>query len=92
MTLTLPRSVGEVSSSNDATAACNGDVTSDEASIPAGVDAAPAAPKKAGMLAAAKSVLVDRLYRARPRHDSQALAGGVAVGYGGIRLRAGAVP
>lgn len=92
MTLTLPRSVGEVSSSNDATAACNGDVTSDEASIPAGVDAAPAAPKKAGMLAAAKSVLADRLYRARPRHDSQALAGGVAAGYGCIRLRAGAVP
>lgn len=92
VTLTLPRSVGEVSSSNDATAACNGDVTSDEASIPAGVDAAPAAPKKAGMLADAKSVLVDRLYRARPRHDSQALAGGVAVGHGGIRLRAGAFP
>lgn len=61
VTLTLPRSVGEVSSSNDATAACNGDVTSDEASIPAGVDAAPTAPKKAGMLAAAKSVLVDGL-------------------------------
>lgn len=62
VTLTLPRSVGEVSSSNDAAAACNGDVTSDEASIPAGVDAAPAAPKKAGMLAAAKSVLVDGLF------------------------------
>lgn len=61
VTLTLPRSVGEVSSSNDATAACNGDVTSDEVSIPAGVDAVPAAPKKAGMLAAAKPVLVDGL-------------------------------
>ena len=61
VTLTLPRSVGEVSLSNDATAACNGDMTRDTVSVPAGVDGAPAAPKKAGMLAAAKSVLVDGL-------------------------------
>lgn len=61
VTLTLPRSVGEVSLPNDATAACNGDMTRDAVSVPAGVDAAPAAPKKAGMLAAAKSVLVDGL-------------------------------
>ena len=61
VTLTLPRSVGEVSLSNDATAACNGDMTRDAASVPAGVDGAPAAPKKACMLAAAKSVLVDGL-------------------------------
>lgn len=60
VTLTLPRSVGEVSLSNDATAACNGDMIRDAASVPAGVDAAPAVPKKAGMLAA-KSVLVDGL-------------------------------
>ena len=54
VTLTLPRDVGEVSSSS-----ANADAV-----VAAASDAAPcndAAPKKAGMLAAAKSVLVDGL-------------------------------
>ncbi len=64
VTLTLPRAVGEVASSNAATcddavrreaAGSDGSATSDAASCN------DAAPKKAGMLAAAKSVLVDGL-------------------------------